>query len=220
MTRTTSRGPVFADRREAGRDLAEVLLHRQWSQPLVLGLARGGVPVAAEIAHRLGAALDVVVARKIGAPGRPELGVGAVTADGPATYDDLLLAKLGLTRQQLFDICEREQAEARRRESVYHADRSPDSRAGRDVILVDDGLATGATATAALRALREQQPATLTLAVPVCSAQAAAAVHDEADEVICLSQPHDFQAVGQWYGDFSQTTDEEVLAALRKAETR
>jgi putative phosphoribosyl transferase len=217
MTRTTSRGPVFRDRSEAGRDLAEVLLHRQWSNPLVLGLARGGIPVATEIAARLGAALDVVVARKIGAPGRPELGVGAITADGPATYDDTLLARLGLSRQQLFDICEREQAEARRREAVYHDDRDPAPRAGRDVILVDDGLATGATATAALHSLREQRPATITLAVPVCSSQAAAAIHDEADEVICLSQPHDFQSVGQWYGDFTQTSDEEVLAALRKS---
>ncbi|HKS48430.1 MAG TPA: phosphoribosyltransferase family protein [Amycolatopsis sp.] len=205
---------VFPDRRAGGLHLGERLREREWHDPLVLGLARGGVVVAHAVAELLEAPLDVVVARKIGAPGRPEFGVGAVTARGEPTYDKRSLALLGLDPADLTMTCERERAEARRREELYLRGRAPLPRAGRDVIIVDDGLATGVTARAALRAVREDGPRTLVFAAPVCAPDAAAGLKGDADEVDCLLAPQAFRAVGQWFADFAQTTDEEVIALL------
>jgi predicted phosphoribosyltransferase len=209
-------GPLFADRADAGAQLAERLADMSWSNPVVLGLARGGVPIARHVADALAAPLDVAVARKIGAPGRPEFGIGAVTADGPPRYDERSLATLGLTPHDLREACERERAEARRRLQRYRQGRDPLPVAGRDVVLVDDGLATGVTARAALGELRAAGPARLVFAAPVCARDSrdALCTARDADDVVCLSAPAEFGAVGFWYRDFGQTSDEEVLAAL------
>lgn len=216
MSWMASSGHVFSDRAQAGRQLAALLRTTDWVQPVVLGLARGGIPVAAEIAADLGAPLGVTVARKIGAPGRREFGIGAVTAYGPAIYDERSVRLLGLTPEDLRETCDRERAEARRRQDLYLRGREPERVEGRDVIVVDDGLATGVTATAAVRALREAGPRRLVLAVPVCAPEAAAALRREADEVVCLQEPENFRAVGQWYADFSQITDDEVVHLLEE----
>lgn len=209
----------FHDRRQAGRLLAEPLreLHGagELEDPLVLALPRGGVPVGDEIARVLHAPLDVLVARKVGAPSNPELGVGAVAGEGPVLFDRRSLALLGLTPEGLAPQVERERAELRRREELYRDGRPAPAVGGRTVLVVDDGLATGVTARAALRAARAGRPARLVLAVPVSSPQAAAALEAEADRLVCLSRPPDFRGVGQWYEDFTQVGDEEVVAVLR-----
>lgn len=208
------RSRVFSDRGQAGRYLAAELERREWIDPIVLGLARGGVPVAEVVARRLNAPLDVAVARKIGAPGRPELGVGAVTASGAAIYDQPGLDALGLSAADLAETEATERAEARRRIDEYRRDRQPPSVQGRDVILVDDGLATGVTATAMLRALRKEAPRSVVFAVPVCAPLAASAVRYEADDVVCVESPKQFRAVGQWYADFRPVKDSDVIALL------
>ncbi|SFW84378.1 phosphoribosyltransferase [Amycolatopsis australiensis] len=207
---------VFADREDGGRRLAAELGRRTWADPLVLGLARGGVPVAAVVARRLGAELDVAVARKIGAPGRREFGVGAVTPDGPAIYDEAILRGLKLTAERMARAERHERAEARRRFERYRDGRPPVDVAGRDVILVDDGLATGVTATAALRDVRAGNPRTVVFAAPVGAPGAAAALRHEADDVVCVAEPPGFRAVGQWYADFRQTSDDDVLDLLAR----
>ncbi|CAM03030.1 putative phosphoribosyltransferase [Saccharopolyspora erythraea NRRL 2338] len=208
----------FQDRRHAGRLLAERLRELELVDPVVLGLARGGVPVAAEVAGALDAPLRVAVARKIGAPGQPELALGAVTAQGPATYDPRLLRSFHLDEQALQSDCEREREEARRRERAYQKG-DPLPLAGRDVVLVDDGLATGATARAAVRMLRESSPRSVVLAVPVGAPDAVAALRREADTVVCVLQPVAFAAVGQWYRNFRATTDEEIYQVLDEVDT-
>jgi putative phosphoribosyl transferase len=208
---------IFADRTDAGRQLADRLRGGQWTGPVVLGLARGGVPVAAEVARKLGAPLDVAVSRKIGAPGRPEFGVGAVTAEGPPFFDQRTLRMLGLQPQDLERTCEHERQEARRRVRQYQNGRGAVRTRDRDVLLVDDGLATGVTATAALRAVRQGQPRRLVFAAPVCSPDSAVALRDETDDVICLAEPARLGAVSLWYDHFSQTSDEEVIKLLRTA---
>lgn len=208
---------TFTDRREAGERLAEIIAEQQWTEPVVLGLARGGVPVADVLAERLGAPLDAIVARKIGAPGHPEFGVGAVTADGPAYYDDESLRRLGLRPDDLTRTCEAEREEARRRVRQYHGEVDRIGCRDRDVLVVDDGLATGVTATAALRAVAEEQPRRAVFAAPVCAPESAERLRREADDVICVATPAGFGAVGMWYRDFRQTTDEQVVTLLAAA---
>ncbi|SMC99011.1 phosphoribosyltransferase [Lentzea albidocapillata] len=200
----------FANRQEAGRALAARLADLPWHDPLVLGLPRGGVPVAKEIAQHLNAELDVVVARKIGAPGHPEYGVGAVTADSEPIYDPRALRALNLTEEQLGRTCDEERAEAQRRTVLYRGDKPLVIR-DRDVILVDDGLATGVTARAALHWIARREPRSVTLAVPVAARES---LKSFTTRVIAVLTPAHFQAVSRWYESFDQTTDEEVLNAL------
>ena len=211
------RHPVFADRADAGRQLAARLRGTPWRDPVVLGLARGGVPVAREVAAALGAPLDVAVARKISAPGRPEFGIGAVTAAGPARYDAAALEHLGLTATDLRDACAREQGEAVRRLRLYRDGRDPLPVEGRDVILVDDGLDTGVTARAALGELRARGPGRLVFAAPVCAPRSTARLRagGDADDVVSVTSPAPMGAVSRWYRDFAQLRDDEVLALLR-----
>lgn len=203
----------FADRTVAGRVLGAELAGRSWVRPVVLALPRGGVPVGAGVAAALGVPLDVVVARKVGAPGQPELAVGAVTADGSHLFDDDMLDALGLTRADLADRLEAETAEARRRQERYASGELPPLRE-RDVIVVDDGLATGSTALAAIHAVRAATPRSVTMAVPVGSHAAVRRLQDAADAVVCLLQPLSFRSVGQWYRDFRQVSDEQVDALV------
>jgi putative phosphoribosyl transferase len=205
---------LFRDRREAGIQLAVRVAASEIHPAVVLGLARGGVTVAAQVATALEAPLDVAVARKIGAPGQPEFGLGAVTADGPAIFDEHSMAALGIAVADLEPICARERAEARRRLELYRGNRPVPKLTGRTVLLVDDGLATGVTARAALRDLRRHRPARLVFAAPVCAADSARALRAESDDVICLHAPASFGAVGAWYEDFDQVTDDEVRALL------
>ena len=200
----------FRDRAAAGRLLAERVRALGLDDPLVLALPRGGVPVAYEVALALDAPLDVIVARKVGAPGHAEYGIGAVAEGGGVVVsDDAWLAGGGWER-----LVAAERAELERRVRRYRGDRPLPDVAGRDVVLVDDGLATGVTAEAALAALRDKGPRRLVLAVPVTSRQAAARLAALA-EVTYVSAPEPFRAVGEWYETFGQTTDEEVLALLR-----
>ncbi|GIM91061.1 phosphoribosyltransferase [Paractinoplanes toevensis] len=209
---------IFADRDDAGRQLAAEVAHavrESTGKPLILALPRGGVPVAAQVAARTGGDLDIVLARKIGAPGRPEFGVGAIAEDGPPVFDQAILEALGITADDLAGTVAAEREELSRRVRRYRAGRPAPHATGRVVVLVDDGLATGVTARAALRRLRADHPQRLLLAVPVCSPAAQDALSAEADEVVCLSAPSSFRAVGEWYGDFHQLTDDDVDAAMR-----
>jgi predicted phosphoribosyltransferase len=213
----------FRDRREAGAALAGQLRIQQEKgilpDPIVLALPRGGVVVADEVARELDAPLDVLLVRKIGAPSQPELAVGAIAGDDPPLFDERTLAHLGLTEAAVADIVDRERRELRRRENVYRDGRPAHDVTGRTVIVVDDGLATGATAHAALRSLRARKPGRVILAVPVASPEAVDLVSADADEVVCLYQPSAFMAVGLWYRDFDQVTDDEVLEVLRRAQS-
>lgn len=204
----------FRDRTDAGRRLAAALTDQQRADPLVLGLPRGGVPVAAGIASALGVPVDVFVARKIGAPGHEELGVGAVAEGSEDPVFSDAGRRLGLPPERLGELAARERQELRRRVARYRGARPLPDPFGRDVVLVDDGLATGVTAEAALLALRARQPHRLTLAVPVGAREAVDRLAAFADEVVCLLVPRTFLAVGEWYEDFAQVTDEEVLAQL------
>jgi len=209
--------PLFRDRRDAGRALAARLERYRGSDTLVLGLPRGGVVVAAEVARRLGAELDVVVARKLGAPISPEVAIGAVTASGERVLNEELIRELDVSEAYLRGVTALEEREARRREAWLRGNRPPPRIAGRSVIAVDDGLATGATLRAALRSVRKQSPARLVVAVPVGSRQACEALRAEADEVVCLYAPASFSAVGSYYLRFEQTSDDEVRRLLQEA---
>jgi predicted phosphoribosyltransferase len=210
---------IFADRGEAGRMLADQVAQHvpalaAQGRPLVLALPRGGVPVAVPVAERIDGDLDVVIVRKIGAPGVPELGVGAIAEDGPPVFDETAMRYLGITEADLAKTVEDERVELIRRVRRYRGDRPTPKAVDRSVVVVDDGLATGVTAYAALRWLRGQRPHRLVLAVPVCSRQAHDALAKVADTVVCLHAPEEFLAVGHWYTDFQQLTDADVDKAL------
>lgn len=210
-------GVVFRDRRDAGRRLAERLEHLRSERPVVLGLPRGGVPVAYEVARSLEAPLDVILVRKLGAPLRPEYGVGAIAEGGVRIVDAQALSALGLERADLDRIVIREEAELERRQRLYRGDRPPISLTHRTVILVDDGVATGGTAIAAARAARERGAARVVLAVPIGPPGAEGRFAGEIDEFVCLEAPVGFFAVGVYYEDFRQTSDEEVRELLAAA---
>jgi predicted phosphoribosyltransferase len=208
----------FADRREAGRALAERLAaYAGRPDVLVLGLPRGGVPVAYEVARALRAPLDVFLVRKLGLPGREELAMGAIATGGGVLLNDEVVQALGVPEEVIEAVAAAERRELQRREQLYRDRRpTPDVR-GKTVILVDDGLATGTSMRAALRALGRQGPGRLIVAVPVGAAETCEELHGEADEVVCARAPCPFYSVGQWYEDFTQTSDEEVHDLLARA---
>jgi putative phosphoribosyl transferase len=204
----------FADRSEAGRLLAEEVAVLGLTDPVVLALPRGGLPVAEPVADRLGARLEVVVARKVGAPWHPEFGIGAIAEGGAVVADPASLHAVGISRQRFDELADAEREELDRRVLRYRGGRPLPELRGRDVVVVDDGLATGVTAEATLDALRAHHPRRLVLAVPVCSPDTAERLRGVADDVVCVHCPSDLRAVGQWYDRFDQTTDDEVLAVL------
>jgi putative phosphoribosyl transferase len=210
--------PLFADRRAAGRALApRVAAAVGEADVVVLGLPRGGVVVAAEVAAALHAPLDVLVVRKLGLPWQPELAMGAIAAVGDAVETvrtESVLAAAHVSPETFAEVREAELAELRRRTAVYRQDRPAVALSGRTVVLVDDGLATGSTVRAAVAATRRQLPTRIVVAVPVGSVSACAAVRSEVDVLVCLTAPDSFRAVGQAYGDFAPTTDDEVRSAL------
>lgn len=206
----------FLDRADAGRKLAGALERFRSRNPVVLALPRGGVPVGLEVARALGAPLDVIDARKLGAPGHEELAVGAI-APGAVYVDRLLVRRLGVSAAYLEQITTAEGRELERRERLYRSGRAPLDVEGRVVILVDDGLATGATARAAVASLRQRRPAQVILAVPVGALETVARLREVADDVVCLETPPDFRAVSLAYGDFSPTSDAEVVSCLAAA---
>jgi putative phosphoribosyl transferase len=206
----------FADRRDAGRQLAARLGELAGKQTVVVALPRGGVPVAHEVAATLDAPLEVLAVRKLGAPHNPEYGIGAVAEDGTCVIDAEAVEVLGISNGELEAIVARESAELVRRVAAYRGDRPPLDLEGRTAVVVDDGVATGLTDTAALRAVRQMGPRRVVLAVPVCAPDALARLHAEADEVVCLRVPRLLHGVSQYYRDFSQVSDEEVLRDLQR----
>ena len=210
----------FADRRDAGRRLAAELQLLSLPDPVVIALPRGGVPVAFEVAGALRAPLDVLVARKLGAPAQPELGVGAIAEDGVPMFDTTTLASLGLTVADMAATVARETEELARRVQLYRPSAARLPVTGRTAIVVDDGLATGVTARAALRSLRREEPAALVLAVPVGPPDTERMMAHHADRVVMVVAPERLAAVGQWYADFTQTSDAEVLELLAEARRR
>ena len=208
----------FRDRTDAGRQLADRLKSRA-NRPdvLVLALPRGGVPVAFEVACALGAPLDVFLVRKLGVPGHEELAMGAVATGGVRVLNNEIVHGLGIQESEIEAAVDREQQELARRERLYRGGRPAPEVEDKTVILVDDGLATGATMRAAVRALKQQQPARIIVAVPTASPDTAEALNAEADEVVWVVTPEPFFAVGYWYDDFAQTTDAEVRDLLARA---
>jgi len=211
---------VFEDRRHAGLALAKRMAGLAPSNPIVFALPRGGVPVAVEVALALHAPLDVLTVRKLGAPHNLELAVGALAEGGAAIFDAETVRRIGLSQAQLREVVERESRELRRRIERYRNGWEPIDVQGRSAIVVDDGLATGLTALAAVRALRARGAQRIVIAVPVGSGEAARRLSEEADEVLCLTIPRELLGVGRWYQDFAAVSDEQVLALLAAAGTR
>lgn len=213
--------PLFHDRAEAGRDLATKLArYANRSDVVVLALPRGGVPVAFEVAQAIRAPLDVFLVRKLGVPGREELAMGALASGGVRVLSEDVIRAFGISAEEIAQITAREQEEIARQERVFRGSRPTSEIRDRTVILIDDGLATGATMRAAVVALRQQGPARIVVAVPVGAAESCAEFQSEADEVICARMPRPFYGVGMWFEDFSQTTDQEVRSLLaQSAET-
>jgi len=209
----------FADRYAAGRRLAAELERFRGEHPVILGLPRGGVVVGLEVARALGAPLDVLVVRKLGVPGAEEVAMGAM-APSATLVDAGLVERLRIPPAVVSQVIAGAAEEMARREQVYRGARAPIDLEGRTVILVDDGLATGATAEAAVESVRRHRPRRIVFAAPVCSPDGAAALRGRADEVVCLECPEDMLAVGLWYDDFTPTSDAEVLQCLRSAEVR
>ena len=211
-------GERFRDRSDAGQVLAGRLGDYAGDPSvIVFGLPRGGVPVAYEVARSLGAPLDVFLVRKLGVPGHRELAMGAIASGGVQVLNRSVIDHLGITAEQVEEVARQEAKVLADREREYRGDRPPVEISGRTVVLVDDGLATGASMRAAVAATRNQGPERIVVAVPVAARETCAAVEAEADEVVCALTPDPFYAVGLWYDDFSQTTDEEVRALLAQS---
>jgi predicted phosphoribosyltransferase len=206
---------VFADRADAGRRLAVLLEPFRDSRPVVVGMARGGVAVAAPVADALGAVLDVVVVRKLGHPGQPELGLGAIGEEGVRIVNEPLVQRLGVSAAVIDEVARRETAELERRRTLYRAGRPPVTVAGRPVVVVDDGLATGFTARAAVEVMRRRRAGRVVVAVSVGSPRARAALEAVADEVVCVETADDFFGISEWYRDFHQVSDDEVARLLQ-----
>lgn len=209
----------FLDRKQAGRKLAEKLLEYQ-DQPdvLVLGLPRGGVPVAYEVAQVLNALLDIMLVRKLGVPGHEELAMGAIASGRVRVLNEDVVRSLNISNKMIDKVAEREQRELERRERVYRGERDRPEIEGKTVILVDDGLATGASMRAAVDGVRARNPKRIVVAVPTAAPQTCDAFKKQADQVICAITPEPFYGVGLWYENFSQITDEQVRALLQKSE--
>lgn len=208
---------IFADRHDAGRRLATALEKYRGADAIVLAIPRGGVVVGDEVAKALGIPLDVIIPRKIGAPYQPELAIGAI-GDDEYVLDEQTVQYLGVSAQYIAEEIERQKHEIERRWKLYRDDRPFPNVMGKTVILVDDGIATGYTTMAAARAIRKRNPGKLVLAVPTAPAESVARLRPEVDELIVLDTPEPFYAVGSWYEVFDQTTDEEVIELLRRAE--
>ena len=212
------RQPPFHDRREAGRLLAGKLsLYQNRTALLVLALPRGGVPVAFEVAQRLRAPLDVFVVRKLGVPGREELAFGAIASGGVRVLNPVLIREWDITEEIINAVTSREQKELERRERVYRGSRPAPGVRGQTVIVIDDGLATGATMLAAARALRQEEPREIIVAVPVAAPETCERFRPEVDHILCAVTPKAFYAVSRWYQDFSETTDDDVRNLLERA---
>ena len=210
----------FKDRTEAGQVLARKLAaYANYADVVVLALPRGGVPVAFEIATALNLPLDVFLVRKLGVPGQNELAMGAIASTGVRVLNQDIVRSLRLSDAVIDKVAAQEQQELERRERLYRDDRPIPQLHERTVIIVDDGLATGATMRAAIEALRQQQPARIVVAVPISSPETCRDLAVEVDEIICVETPQPFCSVGLWYEDFPQTTDEEVCALLKQAQT-
>jgi predicted phosphoribosyltransferase len=205
---------IFADRSDAGKQLAAKLAAYSGPDTRVLALPRGGVPVACEVASALNAPLDVFIVRKLGAPGREELAIGAIASGGVKVLNRETIEELAIDEAKIAEIVQREQLELRRREETYRGGLPAQDVTGRVVLLVDDGLATGASMYAAILALRARSPAKIVIAVPVAPPDTVAQLQQYADDVVCLAMPRPFRGVGAWYADFTQTTDEQVREML------
>jgi len=207
---------VFKDRADAGRELARSLAFlKNKSNIIVLGIPRGGVVVAAQVARALNAPLDVFIAHKLGAPSNPELAIGAIAGDNAILLDDVVVRDLQISEKDIAREAELQRKEIARRAKLYRQDRPPLKVQNKTVVLIDDGVATGSTVLVSLRALRQQLPAKLILAIPVGPADTLARLARECDQLVVIERPAMFWAVGQFYLDFGQTSDEEVIALLR-----
>ena len=208
----------FRNRSDAGRRLASRLRFLRGEDVVVLGLPRGGVPVAAEVARALGAPLDVILVRKLGVPAQPELGLGAIGESGARVINPDVVRYAHVSEEQIAQVEQKERAELQRRAQRFRGDAPIEPLAGRTAVIVDDGIATGSTARAACQVARALGAAAVVLAVPVAPPSTDQALRGDADEVICLEMPDRFLAIGEWYEDFAQTSDEEVVALLRAAQ--
>lgn len=208
----------YTDRYQAGQLLAKHLqAYAHHADAIVLALPRGGVPVGYEIAQALGIPLDILIVRKLGVPGHEELAMGAIASGGAIVYNQDIIRSIGISEQAIQRVIQSEQAELSRRETAYRHDQPFPAVTGKTIILVDDGIATGSTMLAAIKALRQQTPARIVIAVPVAARDTVQEMKAYADDLICPLKPVDLHAVGLWYEDFSQTTDEEVSRLLDQA---
>jgi len=208
----------FRDRNEAGKLLANQLSHYSGQQDvLVLGLPRGGVPVAIEVARALGVPMDIFIVRKLGVPGREELAMGAIASGDVRVVNDRVAVRSGINERTVAQVLLREKQELKRREHTYRGDRPAPNIKGKTAILIDDGLATGSTMRAAIIGVRAHDPARVVVAVPIAAPEICAEIANEVDEIVCLRQPATLLGIGTWYEDFSQLSDEEVKALLEKS---